>query len=92
MNKETIKEFLKPSKWKILVFVILEVVCVPISFIFSFPFSILRHIYVTCPLPGMEGCMGLAVVYQNIPLNLTIYYLLSCLIIFAYSKFRSGKQ
>lgn len=109
MDKETIKKFLKPSKWKIFLFsafVLLNGLMSMHAFGFLFltiqqpgdtttmygiPF-VFYEIW-GCPiLPPEEvalmDCPTTELNIFNLILDVVLWYLVSCLMIFAYHKFR----
>ncbi len=111
MNKETIKQFLKPDKWKVIVFVILVLVNVVLiytrnpvgpllpqvgEYIEEYGIPFIFYTYHGCPTFPPEMLKDIdcpTTTFNAYPfvLNVILWYLVSCLIIFAYNKFRIKK-
>jgi len=100
MNKERIKEFLMPTFWKIILFLILMV---GLNCWIIFSTHILdARILVGLPLPFYP--IGSFMIWSNMPpppivefswinfvIDIIFWYVVSCLIVFIYSKFKSRK-
>lgn len=109
MSKETIKESLKPTKGKILLFSIFILLNGLISmhttgFLTIAPgdttamygIPLVFYKYVGCPIFPPEEVALLDCPWSyfnalNLILDIVLWYFVSCLIIFAYSKFRTKK-
>ena len=107
MNKETIKEFLKPNKQKLLVFLILFLIlflAAPSSVSCPGPSTKFDKIGGTCIFVNDLGwkffefsdhsyfnTLFYNIMNFSLIFTLIISYFLSCLIVFSYNKFRTKK-
>ncbi len=105
MSGNMVKNFLKPNGQKILIFIILAIlgVVLPISFSetfeSSFPLNIVEYRPSPCPNQQelyekgiMADCLEKIIMYQNVMINVVIYYFISSLIIFIIENYRGRKR
>ena len=85
----TLKQFLKPDWRKIVIFVVLFIFS---SFFLPVPSAISQN-YMGLPFSYLKGYYGEYSEFDvvSLLLDLIFYYLLSCLIVWIYDKFRKGK-
>ena len=108
IDKETIKEFLKADKWKVLVFTIFVLVNIALiythnpvgplgmpvgEYIEEYGIPFIFYTYHGCPTFPPEmlkdiDCPTTTFKAYPFALNIVLWYLISCLTIFAYHKFR----
>ncbi|MCD6500474.1 hypothetical protein J7K42_00435 [bacterium] len=107
MDKETIKRFLKPDKWKVVVFILFVLINIaliylhisnPLSFIlpepgqyieeYGLPFVFLTVITEGITLISPKVSKTISVNYYGLFIDILVWWLLSCLVISAYNKFR----
>lgn len=98
----SLKQFLKPSWGKIIIFIVLAGVC--LVFYKTYPRLISGsetiHIILGYPLKYIEYSYGafdlildvVRVNYLNLAIDLIFWYLASCLVIFAWDKIKNKKQ
>lgn len=87
--------FLKPDLAKVLIFLIISAtVLLAAHYVFS---SCITSYYYPLPFatsamisggPGTPGMLALEYILPNYLINLLVYYLLSCLIVYAYGLFK----
>ena len=91
-----LKEFLKPTLSKIIIFIIIFLVIVPLIK----PHPLLCKPESTCPEPALESILtqflisrssAAGINYINLFLGLASSYIVSCLIIFIYKKIKIKK-
>jgi len=92
MNKETIKEFLKPSKWKVLVFLIfLMFILYEAFFVGLPPGGFFTSVEGVCDPNGEHCVTAFGFKFNLFITSIFFSYLISCLIIFIYNKLKSEK-
>ncbi len=89
-----LKEFLKPTIWKVIIFIILLILTSVFNYATYCPectraaygFPLALYELPGCKPVSAEGCPGYRVIYSALIVDLIFWYLVSCLIVWFYDK------